>query len=149
MATPSGKARILLVDDEYVVAKTLAIIFSNEGYETRAVQSAEAALALLETEEWGPQLAIIDVLLPGMNGIDLAITLKAEYPEVQVSLFSGQSIIPHRRCGRVLLLSVIPRRRRGSGICSACIFRMGEASGVFAVRIGSTLLRLLFRVLPR
>jgi DNA-binding NtrC family response regulator len=90
MAVPTGKARVLVVDDEDVIAKTLAIIFSNEGYETRAVQSAEAALAMLKTEEWVPQLAIIDVYLPGMNGIDLAIKLKTQYPELRMSLFSGQ-----------------------------------------------------------
>ncbi len=59
------------------------------------------------------------------------------------------SIIPHRRCGWALLFSVIPRRRRGCGMRSACGVRMSGASGVFAVRIGSTLLQLLFRVLPR
>jgi DNA-binding NtrC family response regulator len=90
MAVPAGKARILVVDDEHIVAETLAVIFSRAGYETRAVESADAALALLKTEEWVPQLAIIDVYLPGMNGIDLAIKLKTEYPEVQVSLFSGR-----------------------------------------------------------
>jgi len=90
MVAPGRKARVLLVDDEYVIANTLATIFSNEGYETRAVQSAEAALALLETEEWVPQLAIIDVCLPGMNGIELAIKLKTQYPGVRMYLFSGR-----------------------------------------------------------
>ena len=90
MAVPTGKARVLIVDDERIVAETLAIIFTNAGYETRAVESAEAALELLETERWVPQWAIIDVHLPGRNGIDLAIALKAKYPEVSVSLFSGR-----------------------------------------------------------
>ena len=80
-----------MIDDEPIIAETLAIVFSNAGYETLAVKSAEAALALLKTEEWIPQFVLIDVHLPGMNGIDLAITLKAQFPEVQCSLFSGRA----------------------------------------------------------
>ena len=83
MALPADKVRVLVIDDEPIVAKTLAIVFSNAGYETRAVESAEAAIALLETEQWVPQFAIIDVHLPGMNGIDLATMLKAHYPQVR------------------------------------------------------------------
>ena len=81
--------RVLFVDDERVIADTLGIIFSNHGYVTRAVYSAEQALELMS--DWLPDLAIIDVLLPGMNGIDLAIRLKAEYPDCRLSLFSGAS----------------------------------------------------------
>jgi CheY-like chemotaxis protein len=84
-------ARVLVIDDEPIVAETLAIVFKNAGYETRAVHSAEAAIAVLETEQWVPQFAIVDVHLPGMNGIDLAAMLKAQYPQVRVSLFSGRA----------------------------------------------------------
>jgi CheY-like chemotaxis protein len=89
MSSPIETKRVLFVDDERVIADTLAIIFSNQGYVTRAVYSAEQALELMS--DWLPDLAIIDVLLPGMNGIDLAIRLKAEYPNCRLSLFSGQA----------------------------------------------------------
>ena len=91
MAVPLWVARVWVIDDEPIVAETLAIVFSNAGYETRAVQSAEAAIALLETEHWVPQFAIIDVHLPGMNGIDLATMLEVQYPQVRISLFSGRA----------------------------------------------------------
>ena len=71
------------------IADTFAIIFSNEGYEARAVYSAEQALELIS--DWLPNLAVIDVRLPGMNGIDLAIRLRADYPDCRLSLFSGQA----------------------------------------------------------
>lgn len=76
-----------VLDDERVVADTLGIVFSKSGYDARAAYSAEEALALIPV--WTPQLALIDVYLPGMNGIDLAIRLKAEYPLCRISLFSG------------------------------------------------------------
>ena len=79
--------KILIVDDERVIADTLAVILEQRRYESRAAYSAEEALELIAT--WSPDLAILDVILPRMNGIDLAILLKAEYPTCLVTLFSG------------------------------------------------------------
>jgi DNA-binding NtrC family response regulator len=89
MSGSPQKKRVLIVDDESVIADSLATIFSNEGYEGRAVYSAEQALQLFS--EWVAHLAIIDVRLPGMNGIDLAIRLREQYPECRVALFAGQA----------------------------------------------------------
>jgi DNA-binding NtrC family response regulator len=80
--------KILIIDDEATIADTLALIFASSGYEARTAYSAEQALVVLE--EWRPDLAIIDVVLPGMNGIEFAIFLKASYPCCQFLLFSGQ-----------------------------------------------------------
>jgi DNA-binding NtrC family response regulator len=91
VAVAIDKARVLVIDDEPIIAETLTLVFSNAQYDSRAVQSAEAALALLKTQEWIPQFAIIDVNLPRMNGIDLAIVLKEHYPQVRVLLFSGRA----------------------------------------------------------
>lgn len=85
----TGPKRILIVDDEKTIADSLAKIFSMAGYDARPVYSAEAARELLR--EWTPDLAIIDVYLPRMNGIDLAILLKAECPECRLILFSGRT----------------------------------------------------------
>jgi CheY-like chemotaxis protein len=81
--------RVLIVDDEHVVADTLAAIFSSSGYQARAAYSAEEALHLIPV--WMPELAIVDVYLPKMNGIELAILLRAQYPKCRLSLFSGQA----------------------------------------------------------
>jgi DNA-binding NtrC family response regulator len=83
--------RVLLIDDALVVANTLLQIFLNEGYDARAVYSAEDALELLENSGWTPGLAVIDVQLPRMNGIDLAIILKAKYPGLRLCLLSGHA----------------------------------------------------------
>src|ERR1700761_8921940 len=66
------------------------LFFKNAGYDAKAVYSAEQALELLRGGDWLPDLAIPDVRLPNMNGGDLAIRLKAEYPTCKLSLFSGQ-----------------------------------------------------------
>ncbi len=84
-----ARSRVLIVDDERVITDTLVTIFSQRGYETRGVYSAEQALASLEDSR--ADLAVIDVILPGMNGIDLAIRIRAQWPECHLSLFSGQA----------------------------------------------------------
>ena len=80
--------RLLVVDDEYSIASTLKLIFESRGFEVRMATSAEQALHILKG--WEPDIAILDVFLPAMNGIDLAILLGTTYPMCRVILFSGQ-----------------------------------------------------------
>ena len=65
------------------------IIFSKAGYHARSAYSAEEALELIPG--WHPDLAIIDVILPKMNGVDLCIQINAESPDCRVALLSGAS----------------------------------------------------------
>lgn len=88
MLSSAGRRRILVVDDEASIADTLALILSTRGYETKVAYSAEQSIEILA--EWSPDLAIMDVMLPRMNGIDLAIVLKDNYPGCRIVLFSGQ-----------------------------------------------------------
>lgn len=81
--------RVLIVDDEINIADTLALIFRTQHYDARVAYSAEQAIEVIA--EWRPDLAIIDVMLPEMNGIDLAIVTKANYRGCHVLLFSGHS----------------------------------------------------------
>jgi CheY-like chemotaxis protein len=82
------KFRVLIVDDESSVADSLVLVFSAHGYEARAAYSAEQAAEIVS--QWEPRLVILDVVLPGMNGIDFAIQLKTSSPACRVLLFSGQ-----------------------------------------------------------
>jgi DNA-binding response OmpR family regulator len=80
--------RILIVDDEPSIADSLAVIFSTQMYAAKAAYSAEQAIDIIA--EWQPDLAILDVMLPQMNGIDLAIVLQTNHPCCRILLFSGQ-----------------------------------------------------------
>jgi DNA-binding response OmpR family regulator len=80
---------ILIVDDEKVIADTLSLILSKSGFDTFAAYDAHSALAL--ALEIVPQLLISDVVMPGMSGIDLAISLSGTLPQCKVLLFSGQA----------------------------------------------------------
>lgn len=82
------RAELLVVDDEPAVADTLSLIFGRQGYRVKIAYSSEQALELIR--DWQPDLAIVDVCLPGMNGVDFSILLQASYPQCRVLLSSGQ-----------------------------------------------------------
>jgi CheY-like chemotaxis protein len=85
-----SKLKIIVVDDEQVIANTLAIILNQAGFEARAVFSGEQALELLETFQ--PELLIADVVMPGMTGIEAAIATRNKLPRCTILLFSGQAV---------------------------------------------------------
>jgi len=89
MAKSKSNRRVLVIDDERAIADTLSLIFRTQHYESRAAYTAEQAIEVLA--EWRPDLAILDVVLPHMNGIELAIVIKANYPNCHVLLFSGNA----------------------------------------------------------
>jgi DNA-binding response OmpR family regulator len=88
MSGRAGESRILIVEDEKVVADTLGQILAANGYEIHVVYSAEDAISLVAS--WTPDVAILDVMLPKMNGIELAVILKENLAACHVLLFSGQ-----------------------------------------------------------
>ncbi len=87
MPAASGSRRILVVDDEARVAETLELILAMRGYDVRVGHSAEEAIEIFAG--WKPDLAIVDVMLPRMNGIELGIAIKANYPDCRLLLQSG------------------------------------------------------------
>jgi DNA-binding NtrC family response regulator len=80
---------VLVVDDEHLIADTRAAILTGWGYIPMIAYDAESALDMARAIT--PQILISDVLLTRMNGIDLAIKIKAQAPDCQIILFSGQA----------------------------------------------------------
>jgi CheY-like chemotaxis protein len=89
MPTTTQKPRILVADDERVIADTLAMILNQSGFEARAVYSGEGALELAESFQ--PDMLISDVIMADLNGIDAAIRIRAVLPQIKILLFSGQA----------------------------------------------------------
>lgn len=81
------KGKILVVDDETTLLETLSGFFSSRGYQMMTATSAEAALKLLEEEQ--PALALIDIKLPGINGLELLGHIKREYPNVKTFVITA------------------------------------------------------------
>jgi DNA-binding NtrC family response regulator len=80
---------VFVVDDETIIAKTLAMILSNAGFKAVAFDDPLDALEAAKTSV--PNLLITDVVMPKMTGIVLAIQFRHAYPESKVLLFSGQA----------------------------------------------------------
>jgi CheY-like chemotaxis protein len=89
MQENSAKPRVLVADDERVIADTLSMILNQSGFEARAVYSGEKALELAAT--FVPDMLISDVIMADLNGIDAAIQMRAMLPKVKILLFSGQA----------------------------------------------------------
>ena len=85
-----SKRRVIVADDEELIANTLAIILNKAGLETRAVFSGEQVLGLLNS--FPPDMLITDVVMPGMTGIEVAIAVRHRLPECKILLFSGQAV---------------------------------------------------------
>jgi len=81
--------RIFVVDDEHVIASTLAVILNMNGFSARFFTRPLEALAAARSDI--PDLLISDVAMPGLSGIDLAIQMKAQHPQCKILLFSGQA----------------------------------------------------------
>jgi CheY-like chemotaxis protein len=83
------KPKVLVVDDERIIANTLAMILNQSGFQAKAVYSGEAALE--QASSFIPDMLIADVIMPDLNGIDAAIQIRALLPKVKILLFSGQA----------------------------------------------------------
>ncbi|HVO62171.1 MAG TPA: response regulator [Terriglobales bacterium] len=81
--------RVLIIDDEKSVADTLVMILQSEGHEAAAAYNGPTALEKIDS--FIPDCVISDVIMPGMNGIEVCATLETRHPRCQFLLFSGQA----------------------------------------------------------
>ena len=89
MARETDVLRVLVVDDDAVIADSLALILNANGYHAKPVHSAEEALE--ESVLLAPDVLISDVVMTGKSGIDLAIYISNTVPTCKIILFSGQA----------------------------------------------------------
>jgi CheY-like chemotaxis protein len=87
--SPRSSSRVFIVDDEPVIASSLAAILNMKGLSARFFTSPLEALAAARLES--PDLVISDVAMPGISGVDLAIQMRAQYPRCKILLFSGRA----------------------------------------------------------
>jgi CheY-like chemotaxis protein len=84
-----ARAKVLVVDDHRLIADTLAEILGNAGFD--AVAAYDGFDALDKASRFHPNWIVTDVLMPRMNGVELAIALRKNYPSSSILLFSGQA----------------------------------------------------------
>jgi two-component system nitrogen regulation response regulator NtrX len=84
-------AKILVVDDEKNIRRTLGMILRPEGFEVLEAESGEEALGLFGDE--GTDLVILDVQLPGVSGIETLRSIRRSDPEALVVMISGHATV--------------------------------------------------------
>jgi two-component system, OmpR family, response regulator MtrA len=72
----SGRGRVLVVDDDAALAEMLSIVLRNEGFDSRVCPTGDRALA--DFRDYRPDVVLLDLMLPGKDGIDVCREIRAE-----------------------------------------------------------------------
>src|SRR3977135_3574096 len=83
------KPFVAIVDDDSAFASYLRTFLSLRGYETRSYSRGDEMLASIKQGD-APDIVLLDVMMPGMNGIETLKALKAAKPDLQAIMLSGR-----------------------------------------------------------
>lgn len=84
-----AQPKVIVVDDERLLADTTADILCRAGFNTRIAYDAFEALKIMAS--FHPDYIITDIIMPAMNGVELAIAVAKTYPATKILLYSGQA----------------------------------------------------------
>jgi len=87
--TQRGRPKVLVVDDEKLIVDTISEILEGAGFHVMGAYDGWTAVEA--AGRFRPDYLLSDVLMPRMNGVELAIAIRKMYPETTVLLFSGQA----------------------------------------------------------
>lgn len=95
MRGTAGSVHILIVDDDRLILSTIGRGLRDAGYRVSEASDGQSALELVARDK--PDLAVLDVRMPGMSGIELAAQLTSDYqlPFIFLSAYGGSHIIEH------------------------------------------------------
>lgn len=88
MLVEKAKTRVLVVDNERMIADTLVLILRQNGYDASATYSGEEAVQSALVLK--PHIVITDIIMGKMNGLEAAMIIAEELPDCKILLFSGQ-----------------------------------------------------------
>jgi two-component system, sensor histidine kinase len=84
----ADRVRVLIVDEDFDSAEILSVVLTQEGFDVQVALEASAALTIID--DFVPDVAIVDIGLPGVNGYELAAALRAK-PELSACRFIAVS----------------------------------------------------------
>jgi CheY-like chemotaxis protein len=84
-----SKPAILLVEDDPALCRLFVTMLTNGGFTPLAAGQAADGLSLVRQRRGAVALAIVDMMMPGMSGLDLATELDREYPHLKILYISG------------------------------------------------------------
>src|ERR1051325_9368795 len=86
---PATSPWILLVDDEPAILQLIGTVLASQGYPIRVAKNAEAAMAQIDSSPVAPALLICDVLMPGLDGLEMTRRIVSRLPKLKVIFISG------------------------------------------------------------
>ena len=81
-------ARVLIVDDEQSIRRTLSMFLEREGHAVSTAEDANQAQSIMEAGDW--DVVVSDIMMPGPGGVDLLRMIRAHNPATQVVLITGE-----------------------------------------------------------
>ena len=86
-----AKKKVLIIDDDPMICETVRLALVHEGYDAKALAKPEEAFARVQSER--PDLVILDLYMPDVNGWDICRKLKAdpELKRIPVMIFTGSN----------------------------------------------------------
>jgi len=91
MAAKKKNRRVLLVDDEKSIRDTLGDVLADEGFRVTTAKDGESALKAIDERD--PDLVLLDIWMPGMDGIETLKAIKQKRPELPVVMISGHGTV--------------------------------------------------------
>jgi len=86
----TDRKRLMIVDDELPILKLVTRILATDNYEISSAQSGEAAAELIAAPDFpGLDLLVTDLIMPGINGRQLAVVIRQRFPKVRVLYVTG------------------------------------------------------------
>jgi len=82
---------VLIIDDESSIRQSLSGALKDEGYKVRVAEGGEAGLQCLQSDR--PDVVLLDIWMPGIDGIETLKRIKAQYPDQTVVMMSGHGTI--------------------------------------------------------
>lgn len=79
---------VLVIDDEWSIREVMALMLEHEGYSSFGAATADEGFAVLEANQ--VSAVFVDVVLPGKNGLELALELHQKWPRLPIILMSGR-----------------------------------------------------------
>jgi DNA-binding response OmpR family regulator len=111
-------ARVLIVDDEENQLRSLSIGLRLEGFDVVLASSSQEALRVLASGTPAIDIALIDLMMPGLNGLDLARQIRTLHPSVRVVLSSAYHLsarqVERADCGAI---GFVPKPYRLVELC--------------------------------
>jgi CheY-like chemotaxis protein len=89
MSSSAANPRVLVVDDEPIIADTLKLILDRNGFRAFVAYDGDSAINL--AHQTAPDILLCDVIMPGLDGVEVAIHVRAMHPDCRVLLLSGQA----------------------------------------------------------